>query len=88
MRLIGLAVVLIINLLVAPLAADAQQPKVYRIGVLSTGNPAPRPSIRLLSKDCTSWATSRARTSPSSTGTPRDGSIGFLASRPSWSVST
>ena len=39
MRLIGLAVVLIIGLLVAPLAADAQQPKVYRIGVLSTGNP-------------------------------------------------
>src|SRR2546430_16242648 len=37
MRLIGLAVVL--GLVLAPLAADAQQPKVYRIGVLSTGNP-------------------------------------------------
>jgi hypothetical protein len=39
MRLIGLAVVLTISVVLAPLAADAQQPKVYRIGVLSTGNP-------------------------------------------------
>ena len=39
MRLIGLAVALTVSLVLAPLAADAQQPKVYRIGVLSTGNP-------------------------------------------------
>src|SRR4029450_12254714 len=39
MRLIGLAVVLALSLMLAPRAADAQLAKVYRIGVLSTGNP-------------------------------------------------
>jgi putative tryptophan/tyrosine transport system substrate-binding protein len=39
MRLIGLAVALTVSLVLAPLAADAQQPRVCRIGVLSTGNP-------------------------------------------------
>ena len=37
MRLIGLAVVLTLSLILAPLAAGAQQTgKVYRIGVLET----------------------------------------------------
>ena len=39
MRRIGLAVVLAFGLGLTPLAADTEQPKVYRIGVLSTGNP-------------------------------------------------
>ena len=39
MRLIGLAVVLALSLILAPLAAGAQQapPKVYRVGVLHPG---------------------------------------------------
>ena len=43
MRLIGLAVVLTLNLVLAPLAAEAQQPgKVYRVGILTskTSDPA------------------------------------------------
>ncbi len=40
MRLIGLAVVLAVSLLAAPLAAEAQQTgKVYRVGVLHQGSP-------------------------------------------------
>jgi putative ABC transport system substrate-binding protein len=39
MRVIGLAVFLTVSLVLSPLAADVQQPKVYWIGVLSTGNP-------------------------------------------------
>jgi len=39
MRLIGLAVVLALGLLLAPLAAQAQPPRTPRIGVLSNGNP-------------------------------------------------
>jgi putative tryptophan/tyrosine transport system substrate-binding protein len=39
MRVIGFAVVLVVILALAPLAADAQQAKVYRVGILSTGNP-------------------------------------------------
>jgi|SRR5262245_44465997 len=35
MRRIGLAVVLLLSLLIAPLATEAQQPKVYRAGILS-----------------------------------------------------
>jgi ABC-type uncharacterized transport system substrate-binding protein len=42
MRLIGLAVVLVVSLILAPLAAVAQQGgKVYRIGVLSSGSSIP-----------------------------------------------
>ena len=38
MRLIGLAVVLALSLILAPLAAKAQQPgKVYRVGLLAPG---------------------------------------------------
>ena len=40
MRLIGLAVVLIASLLLAPLAAQGQQGKVRRVGVLSSGSAA------------------------------------------------
>jgi|SRR5262245_17872152 len=44
MRLIGLAVVLAVSLLIAPLAAPAQQPgKVYRIGYLGTTAAVPPP---------------------------------------------
>jgi putative tryptophan/tyrosine transport system substrate-binding protein len=40
MRLIGLAVILAVGLVLAPLAAEAQQPgKVYRVGILSGGSP-------------------------------------------------
>jgi putative ABC transport system substrate-binding protein len=39
MRLIGLAVVLAVSLALAPLAAEAQQEKVYRVGVLLQGSP-------------------------------------------------
>jgi hypothetical protein len=36
MRLIGFAVVLAVSLILAPLAAEAQQPgKVYRVGILT-----------------------------------------------------
>jgi hypothetical protein len=36
MRVIGLAVVLALSLIIAPLAVEAQQPgKVYRVGVLT-----------------------------------------------------
>ena len=46
MRLIGLAVVLIVSLLAAPLAADAQQAgKVPRIGFLSVTSPSDRPPL-------------------------------------------
>src|SRR5262249_57612377 len=48
MRLIGLAVVLTVSLVLAPLAAAAQQPKVYRLGVLSTGNPHSAPIFQAL----------------------------------------
>ncbi|MGH7347306.1 MAG: ABC transporter substrate-binding protein, partial [Candidatus Rokuibacteriota bacterium] len=40
MRLIGLAAVLTLNLTLAPLAGEAQQVKVYRVGVLLQGSPA------------------------------------------------
>jgi putative ABC transport system substrate-binding protein len=40
MRLIGLAVALIVSLLLAPLAAEGQQGKVRRVGVLSSGSVA------------------------------------------------
>ena len=39
MRLIGLVVVLTLNLTLAPLAGEAQQVKVYRVGVLLQGSP-------------------------------------------------
>ena len=52
MRLIGLAVVLALSLILAPLAAEAQQAgKVYRIGWLNPGFPprsAPSPTARAL----------------------------------------
>ena len=48
MRLIGLAVVLALSLMLAPRAADAQQAKVYRIGILSTGNPRSAPIFQAL----------------------------------------
>jgi putative ABC transport system substrate-binding protein len=41
MRLIGLAVIFAVSLLAAPLAAEAQQPKVHRVGVLHQGSPPP-----------------------------------------------
>jgi hypothetical protein len=42
MRRIGLAVVLAVDLVLAPLAAVAQQAgKVYRVGVLSSGSSIP-----------------------------------------------
>jgi hypothetical protein len=45
MRLIGLAVVLAVSLLAAPLTVEAQQaPKVHRIGLLLTGTP-PDPNV-------------------------------------------
>src|SRR5262249_2033427 len=50
--------------------------------------PAPRPFTKLLSKDCGNWATSMVRTSRSSTGTPRESSIGSPASPQSWLGST
>jgi ABC-type uncharacterized transport system substrate-binding protein len=40
MRLIGLAVVLSLSLAFAPLTAEAQQPRVARIGVITHGSPA------------------------------------------------
>src|SRR5437899_12551579 len=39
MRLIGLAVVVVLCLALAPLGVEAQAGKVWRIGVLTTGNP-------------------------------------------------
>jgi hypothetical protein len=39
MRLIGLAVVLAFSFAFAPLAAEAQQSRVYRVGVLVVGGP-------------------------------------------------
>jgi putative ABC transport system substrate-binding protein len=39
MRLIGLAVVLTLGLILAPLAVEAQQARVYRIGVILQGGP-------------------------------------------------
>jgi pimeloyl-ACP methyl ester carboxylesterase len=39
MRRIGLAVVLALSVVLAPLTDDAQQVKVYRIGVLNQGSP-------------------------------------------------
>jgi putative ABC transport system substrate-binding protein len=45
MRLIGLAVVVIVSLVLAPLAADAQQTgKIYRIGLIGSGTPPPAPT--------------------------------------------
>jgi hypothetical protein len=47
MRLIGLAVVFTVGLVLAPLAAEPQQEKVYRVGLLAVlsppapGNPGP-----------------------------------------------
>ena len=39
MRLIGLAVVLALSLALAPLAAESQEVKVYRVGVLAQSSP-------------------------------------------------
>jgi putative tryptophan/tyrosine transport system substrate-binding protein len=39
MRLIGLAVVLALGLVLAPIAGEAQQVKVYRVGTLNQGSP-------------------------------------------------
>ena|SRR5213593_4663924 len=39
MRLIGLAVALTFSLVLAPIAGEAQQVKVYRVGVLNQGSP-------------------------------------------------
>jgi len=45
MRVIGLAVIFIVSLVLAPLAADAQQSgKVYRIGLIGSGTPPPPPT--------------------------------------------
>jgi putative ABC transport system substrate-binding protein len=45
MQLIGCAVVITLNLLLAPLAVDAQQTgKVYRIGLIGSGTPPPAPT--------------------------------------------
>src|SRR5215470_12083368 len=46
MRRVGLAVVLAFCLLAAPLSAEAQQVKVYRIGVMFQGSP-PAPGTQL-----------------------------------------
>src|SRR5438093_6834120 len=49
MRLIGLAVVLAVSLVLAPLAAEAQEAgKVYRVGVLASGSEANfEPSVKV-----------------------------------------
>jgi putative ABC transport system substrate-binding protein len=39
MRLIELAIVLVLSLVLAPIAGEAQQVKVYRVGVLNQGSP-------------------------------------------------
>jgi ABC-type uncharacterized transport system substrate-binding protein len=39
MRLIGLAVVLAVGLVLAPIAGEAQQAKIYRVGILNQGSP-------------------------------------------------
>ena len=39
MRLIGLAVVLTVGLVLAPIAGEAQQAKIYRVGILNQGSP-------------------------------------------------
>jgi methylmalonyl-CoA mutase cobalamin-binding subunit len=39
MRLIGLAVILALAIALAPIAAEAQQSRVYRVGVLVLGGP-------------------------------------------------
>jgi len=41
MRRIGLAVVLAVGLVLAPLAAEAQAGKVYRVGVLASSSSIP-----------------------------------------------
>ena len=39
MRLVGLAAVLTLSLTLAPLAAEAQQARVYRLGIILQGGP-------------------------------------------------
>jgi hypothetical protein len=84
MRLIGLAVILVLNFILAPFATDAQQAaKVPRIGILSnaTGPVLPPNCERPSFKDCVSLDMSRARTSFWSPGMPGDGLNGSPTSQ-------
>jgi len=86
MRLIGLAVVLAAGLTLAPLVADAQQAKVYRVGVLSTGNPRSTAIYQALEQRLHELGYIEARTSPSNSGTPREAPTGSPPLLPSWSA--
>jgi hypothetical protein len=74
MRLIGLAVVITLNLLLAPLAVDAQpSEKVYRIGMLErTSKTLMRQALMAFSGACRSSVTWRGSTSSSSTESRSD----------------
>jgi hypothetical protein len=87
MRLIGLAVVVTLNLTLAPLAAEAQQaPKVPRIGLLLTGNP-PDPNVEAFQEALRELGYVEARTSRSTIGGQTGELIYGLNLRRRWSVS-
>ena len=76
-------------LVVSGAVASAQQPKkVPRIGYLAAGDPLVSPPVpREFGWLCASLATSKDRTSPSSTDMRRGSAIGPLSLPPSWCVS-
>ena len=86
-----LSIVVVVVLLALGVTAEAQQPKkVPRIGYLtpaeaSSVSPSVPTQFGLL---CVSVATSKDRTSPSSTDLRRGSEISSLSLRPSWCVST
>ncbi len=92
MRLIGLAIVLAVGLILAPLVGEAQQQprKVPRVGVLSpfSSSFGPGPSFEAFrERHSVNWATSRGATLLLSIAGLTGGTIAFPASPPSWSVS-
>jgi hypothetical protein len=78
MRLIGLAVVLTLGLILAPVAVEPQQRgSVPRIGIIS--------ALTRSAKGCKTSATSRVGTSPSTGSTPTAGPSASPKRLPSWS---
>jgi hypothetical protein len=78
-----------VMLLAVAVIAEAQQPKkVPRIGYLSVFEPAFESTrSEAIGGLCASWAISKDRTSPLSTGMRSRSAIASQRSRPSWSVS-
>src|SRR2546428_2418823 len=85
MRRIGLAVILAVGFVLAPLAVNAQPAdRVYRIGMLERTSPAINAAnLEGFRHGLRRWGTPRGRTLSSSTDQPMAATSGFRAWRPS-----